>query len=103
MCHRTEERLLIDRDTVEHVARLAQIALSPQEIEEFAVELSSIVAHIDKLSELNTDSVEPTAHASRAGSVMRDDVPVPSWSVERVLANAPHRVGDLFEVQAILE
>lgn len=93
----------IDRDTVAHVAALAHIDLSPEELDEFAVDLSSILDHIAKLSELDTQDVPPTAHAIPMENVLRDDVVAPSWPPEAVLANASHRVGDLFEVQAILD
>lgn len=93
----------IDRDTVAHVAELAHIELGDDELDEFAEELSSIVDHIAKLSELDTSSVAPTAHALPLHNVLREDVVEPSWSPDAVLANAPRRVGDLFEVQAILD
>ena len=93
----------IDRDTVAHVAALAHIDLSPEELDEFSVELSSVVDHIAKLRELDTDAVPPTAHAVPVDNVLRDDIVAPSWPPEAVLANASRRVGDLFEVQAILD
>lgn len=95
--------LPIDRDDVAHVAALAHIELSPAELDEFSIELSSIVDHIARLRELETDEVPPTAHAIPMENVLRDDVVGPSWPPEAVLANASQRVGDLFEVQAILE
>ena len=93
----------VDRDTVAHVAALAHIDLSPEELNEFSVELSSVVDHIARLRELDTTSVPPTAHAIPIENVLRDDVVKPSWPPEAVLANAPRRVDDLFEVQAILD
>ena len=93
----------IDRDTVAHVAALAHIQLGQDELDEFSVELSTVVDHIAKLSELDTDGVPPTAHAIPVDNVLRDDIVAPSWPAEAVLANAPQRVGDLFEVQAILD
>lgn len=93
----------IDRNTVAHVAELAHIDLRPDELDEFAVELSSIVDHIARLRELDTAEVRPTAHAVPVENVLRDDVVAPSWPPAAVLANASHRVGDLFEVQAILD
>jgi aspartyl-tRNA(Asn)/glutamyl-tRNA(Gln) amidotransferase subunit C len=95
--------LSIDRDAVAHVAALAHIDLGPDELDEFAVELSSIVDHIAKLRELDTEDVPPTAHAVPMENVLRDDIVAPSWPPEAVLANASQRVSDLFEVQAILD
>ena len=93
----------VDRDTVAHVAGLAHIDLSPEELSEFVHELSSIVDHIQRLGELDTSSVPPTAHAIPLDNVWREDVVEPSWHPEAVLANAPRRVDDLFEVPAILD
>lgn len=93
----------VDRDTVAHVAELAHIDLRPEELDEFSVELSSIVDHIARLRELDTDAVPPTGHAVPTENVLREDVVAPSWPPEAVLANASRRVGDLFEVQAILD
>jgi aspartyl-tRNA(Asn)/glutamyl-tRNA(Gln) amidotransferase subunit C len=68
-----------------------------------ARELSSVIDHVGKLRELNTEGVEPTAHSAWGADLMRDDEPSPSWSPEMVLANAPTRSGNFFEVQAILD
>jgi aspartyl-tRNA(Asn)/glutamyl-tRNA(Gln) amidotransferase subunit C len=101
-CQR-ESVLPIDRDTVARAAALAHIDLSPEELDEFSVELSSVVDHFAKLRELDTSWVPPTAHAVPMENVLREDIVAPSWQPEAVLANAPRRVGDLFEVQAILD
>jgi aspartyl-tRNA(Asn)/glutamyl-tRNA(Gln) amidotransferase subunit C len=98
-----EHALPLDRDAVAHVAALAHIDLSAEELEEFSFELSSVVDHIARLQELDTSSIPPTAHAVPLDNVLREDVVERSWPTEAVLANAPQRVGDLFEVQAILD
>jgi aspartyl-tRNA(Asn)/glutamyl-tRNA(Gln) amidotransferase subunit C len=98
-----ERALPLDRDAVAHVAALAHIDLAPEELEEFSFELSSVLDHIARLSELDTSAVPPTAHAVPLDNVLREDLVQPSWPPEAVLANAPQRVGDLFEVQAILD
>jgi aspartyl-tRNA(Asn)/glutamyl-tRNA(Gln) amidotransferase subunit C len=100
---RREKTLPVDRDTVAHVAALAHIDLSPEELDEFSVELSSVIDHIARLRELETSAVPPTAHAVPMENILRDDIVEPSWQPEAVLANAPRRVDDLFEVQAILD
>ena len=101
--HERERTLPLDRDAVAHVAALAHIDLSPEELNEFSFELSSVVDHIARLQELDTSSVPPTAHAVPLDNVLREDIVERSWPPEAVLANAPRRVGDLFEVQAILD
>jgi aspartyl-tRNA(Asn)/glutamyl-tRNA(Gln) amidotransferase subunit C len=94
---------VISRKDVEHVARLARLALTDAEIERMRAELSAILSYIDKLGELDTSGVPPTSHAVPLVNVMRDDELRPCLSVEEMLANAPDRVGDLFRVPRIIE
>ena len=88
---------------VEHVAKLAQLALTGEEKERFCDQLSSILEYAGRLQELDTGSIPPTATVLPLENVMRDDVTQPSLAVEEVLANAP-AVGDQsFQVPVILE
>jgi aspartyl-tRNA(Asn)/glutamyl-tRNA(Gln) amidotransferase subunit C len=80
---------VIDRDQVLHVARLARLRLSEAEIERMARELSGVLGHIEKISELNLAGVEPTSHVVELENVLRADEPRPSWRRERVLEGAP--------------
>jgi aspartyl-tRNA(Asn)/glutamyl-tRNA(Gln) amidotransferase subunit C len=80
---------VIDRDQVLHVARLARLRLGEREIERMSRELSSVLDHIEKISELDLDGVEPTAHVVQIENVMRADEPRESWPREQVLENAP--------------
>jgi aspartyl-tRNA(Asn)/glutamyl-tRNA(Gln) amidotransferase subunit C len=93
----------LSRAEVEHVARLAHVGLTDEEIAEFAVELSSVIEHVNRLQKLDTTGVAPTAHVIPVENVMRDDEVRPSWPPEAVLENAPRRHGDYFEVQAIFD
>ena len=68
---------MIDRETVIHVAKLARLGLSEQDIETFRTQLSSILQHIAILQEADVSGVSPTAHASRLTNVMRPDIPLP--------------------------
>jgi len=95
--------MALSREEIEHVAALAHIELRPEEIDVLSVQLSSVVEHISKLAELDTEDVAPTAQAVSAENVMREDEVRPSWTPEAVLANAPRRRDDLFEVQAVLD
>jgi aspartyl-tRNA(Asn)/glutamyl-tRNA(Gln) amidotransferase subunit C len=88
---------------VEHVARLARLALSPEEKDRMRRELDGILAYIDKLRALDTEGVEPTSHAVPLTSVMRDDAPRPSLPRADMLANAPDPNGDFFRVPKIIE
>ena len=90
----------IGRDEVLHVAKLARLALSEQEIEKFRAQLSAILEAVGKVSELDLDDVEPTAHPLDVVNVWAEDEPRPSLPVEEALANAPDRDGDFFRVPA---
>jgi aspartyl-tRNA(Asn)/glutamyl-tRNA(Gln) amidotransferase subunit C len=91
-------RRVIDREQVLHVARLARLGLSEQEVERMSGELSTILEHVDKISELDLDDVEPTSHVIELQNVLRPDEPRPSWPRERVLEAAPDPAEGAFRV-----
>ena len=93
----------ISRDVVEHVAQLAHLGLQPAEVDEMTAQLSSVLDHVGRLQEVDTSGVPPTSHVVPLQNVMRDDEVIPSWPPNDVLANAPRRVDDLFEVQAVFD
>jgi aspartyl-tRNA(Asn)/glutamyl-tRNA(Gln) amidotransferase subunit C len=80
---------MIDREQVLHVARLARLHVAEDEIDRMSRELSSVLDHIEKVSELDLDGVEPTSHVVKLENVLRPDEPRPSWPRERVLEPAP--------------
>jgi aspartyl-tRNA(Asn)/glutamyl-tRNA(Gln) amidotransferase subunit C len=82
-------RLVIDREQVLHVARLARLELSEDELERMAGELSTILDHVEQMNELDLDGVEPTSHVVALENVLRPDEPRPSWPREQVLEPAP--------------
>ena len=90
--------MAISRTEVEHVARLARLALSDQELERFGAQLDAILDAVGKVSELDLSDVEPTAHPLDVVNVWGDDEPRPSLAIEDVLANAPERDGNFFRV-----
>ena len=94
---------MISRADVEHVARLARLHLTDEEIERMRVQLDAILAYIDKLTALDVEGVEPTSHAVPLVNVMRPDALAPSLSQEEALANAPDRAGEFFRVPRIIE
>jgi len=94
---------MISREDVEHVARLARLALSDAEVERMREQLSGILAYIDTLRALDTAGVEPTSHAVPLVNVMRDDEPRPGLSQDEALANAPDRSDVFFRVPRIIE
>ncbi|HEV7529572.1 MAG TPA: Asp-tRNA(Asn)/Glu-tRNA(Gln) amidotransferase subunit GatC [Solirubrobacteraceae bacterium] len=84
---------MIDRDEVLHVARLARLALSDEEIEPMARELSAVLDHVAKVAELSLDDVAPTSHVVEVTGALRSDEPRPSLPREVALEQAPE-VGD---------
>jgi aspartyl-tRNA(Asn)/glutamyl-tRNA(Gln) amidotransferase subunit C len=80
---------MIDRDQVLHVARLARLRLTDEELERMPGELSKILEHVEKMTELDLEGVEPTTHVVDLTNVLREDVPRPCLAPERALAGAP--------------
>ena len=93
----------ISAEDVRHVARLARLALSEDELQRMRAEMSAILDYMDKLRSLDTKGVEPTSHSIPLSNVMREDEPVPSSPRDDMLANAPDRDGDTFRVPRIIE
>jgi len=94
---------VIDLKDVEHVARLARLALSEAEKARMQAELSAILSYIDKLKELDVEGVEPTSHAVPLVDVMREDEVQPCLPREAMMANAPDRAREFFRVPRIIE
>jgi len=82
---------------------LARLALEPGDEEFYAEQLSGILAHIDRLQQLDTKSIPPTAQVVEVANTMREDVPRPCLTQEDALANAPAAVDGFFRVPAIQE
>jgi aspartyl-tRNA(Asn)/glutamyl-tRNA(Gln) amidotransferase subunit C len=89
---------VIDREQVLHVARLARLALSDEEIERMSGELPAILEHVERMNELDLEGVEPTSHVVALVNVLRPDEPRPSWDRERVLEGAPEPSDGAFRV-----
>jgi aspartyl-tRNA(Asn)/glutamyl-tRNA(Gln) amidotransferase subunit C len=92
--------MAISRDEVLHVARLARLDLSEEEIERFQEQLNAILEAVGKVSELDLADVEPTAHPLDVVNVWSDDEPRPSLTADEALDNAPDRSGNFFRVPA---
>ena len=83
---------MLDRAQVLHVARLARLELTDEEVQRMAGELSKVLDHVEKIRELDLAGVEPTAHVIDVAGVVRADEPEPSLPVEVALASAPEPV-----------
>ena len=95
--------MTLSRDDVAHVALLARLGLSDDEMERYGTQLDAILRAIDKLNEVDTSTVAETAQVGGLVNVWRDDVQQPSIGAERALANAPDSDDGLFRVGAIQE
>jgi aspartyl-tRNA(Asn)/glutamyl-tRNA(Gln) amidotransferase subunit C len=93
----------ITRADVEHVARLARLALTAEELDRFTRELGGILGHVEDLAGLDLDGVEPTAHPLPLVNVARPDVVRPSLDRDEVLAQAPAVEDGRFRVPRILD
>lgn len=93
----------ITREEVLHVARLARLALLPDEADRMRDQLGRILEYIRQLDRLDTADVVPTSHAVEMGTPFRDDTVRPFGEKEELLKNAPDREGDFFRVPRILE
>jgi len=89
---------MLEREQVQHVARLARLELSEEELVRMAGELSKVLDHIEKIRELDLDDVEPTAHVIDVVNALRADRPEPSLPREVALAAAPEPVAGGFGV-----
>ena len=93
----------ISREDVQHIAELAKLRLTEAEEARYQEQLSAILDYAARLNALDTSAISPTATVLPLRSVMRDDVARPSPSADEILANAPARVDQAFEVRAVLD
>jgi len=89
-------------ETIRHLADLARIALSDEEINRLTGELSAIVDAVESVQRVASDDIPPTSHPIPLGNVFRDDVVGETLSTEQALAGAPDHDGSRFRVTAIL-
>src|SRR5262249_45964308 len=94
----TYDPAMIDREQVLHVAKLARLRLDEAEVERMSGELSGILEHVDRISALDLDDVEPTSHVVDLENVLRPDEPRPSWPKDVVLEQAPDPADGAFRV-----
>jgi aspartyl-tRNA(Asn)/glutamyl-tRNA(Gln) amidotransferase subunit C len=94
--------MALTRADVEKVSLLARLELTPAELETMTQQLVQIVGYVESLSELNTDAVQPMAHALDVANVFAEDRQHESLQREAALANAPHSDGQFYLVPAVL-
>ena len=94
--------MAISRDEVLHIAQLANLDFSEQELGRITQQLSSILDYVAQLEGLDTSAVEPTSHVESGAHALREDALVPSISREEALANAPEADRGLFKVPKVI-
>ena len=90
-------------DEVRHIAHLARLGLTDEDVAKFAPQLSEILDYFERLKAVDTTGVPPTAYPLDLHNITRDDVEDPPADAEDILKNAPQREGDFFRVRAILD
>jgi aspartyl-tRNA(Asn)/glutamyl-tRNA(Gln) amidotransferase subunit C len=93
----------VSTDQVRHIAKLARIAMSDEEIERLAPELNNILGWVEQLGEVNTDGVEPLTAVIDQKLRLRDDVVTEGEIRDEILANAPEAQHGFFAVPKVIE
>ena len=93
---------MISQDTIRHIANLAKLSLTDQEVALYSKQLGAILDHFKQLEQLNFTDVAPMVTATEMPLTFRNDEPISSLGADGVLSNAPDRSGDLYKVPAIL-
>jgi len=93
----------LSREEVLHIARLARLGVSEEDVNKFREQLSNILENFEVLQQVDTTGISPTAQSIALQDVMKSDEAIPSLPQSEVLANAPQRDGNFFKVKAVLE
>lgn len=93
----------ISKEEVKHVAHLARLAVTEDEVDKFTQQLDAIITYFEELNELDTTDIEPTSHVLNMKNVLREDVQKLGLPVEEVLKNAPDQKDGQFRVPATFE
>jgi len=93
----------LSREEVLHIARLARLGISDEEVEKAREQLSNILENFEVLQAVDTTDVPPTAQSISLSNVLREDKECDSLPQEEILANAPQQEEDFFKVRAVLE
>ena len=93
----------LSREEVLHIARLARMGITDEEVDKLREQLSDILDNFEVLQQVNTDSVLPTSQSIALQNITRDDAVAPSYIPDDILSNAPRREQDYFKIHAVLE
>lgn len=93
----------ITEEDVAYVAGLARLSLTPEELKTMTGKMDAMLGYVDKLNELDTDGIVPTAHAVPMANAFRDDQVIPAIGTAAALANAPQGADGCFQVPRVIE
>jgi len=93
---------MINRETVEKIAKLARLQLSESDLEKYTGQLNNILGYVEKLEELNTDAIQATTHAMEVANPLREDEVKPSTVIDAVLEISPDHEAHFFRVPKVL-
>lgn len=93
---------MIDKKTIEHIAKLARLQLTEEEAAEYGEQLSKALGHFQQISKVNTIGVEPLVTPTEIEAYWREDVVQREFTAEEMTANAPSRAGNLFKVPPVV-
>ena len=94
---------ILSREEVIHIARLARVGITDEEIERFRDQLSHILENFELLKRVDTSNVPPTTQPNPLSTIVKEDAVKPSMDHEEVLANAPARHDEFFKIRPVLE
>ncbi len=93
---------MIDKKTIEHIAKLARLKISDQEAQEYSLQLTKAMDHFQKISEIDTTGIEPLVTPTEIEVYWRPDEVENSFTAEEMTENAPSRAGNLFKVPPVV-
>lgn len=93
---------MIDKKTIEHIAKLARLYVSDQEAQEYSMQLANALSHFDQISKINTAGLEPLVTPTEIEAYWREDEIKDGFTAEEMTANAPSRAGNLFKVPPVV-
>lgn len=93
---------MIDKKTIEHIAKLARLEITPAEVEEYSAQLSKALTHFEQISKINTQGIEPMVTPTEIENFWREDVAKSEFSAEEMTQNAPAKAGNLFKVPPVV-
>lgn len=93
---------MIDKKTIEHIAKLARLHVTEEEAQQYSTQLAKALNHFEQISKINTAGVEPLVTPTEIEAFWREDVVKQEFSAEEMTANAPAKAGNLFKVPPVV-